>query len=1512
MTNNFQDKQKLLKLLLQKKGISLKTNTIPLRDKFQPVPLSFSQERFWFLYQLEDKGYTYNMPFRFQIDGNLDVEVLRQALETIMQRHEVLHTSFQEFDQIPLQIIHPDMTLDLPFVDLQPLSSAQQSQELARLTNEEIYTPFDLTQAPLMRPFVVKLRENSYILFLSLHHSVFDGWSMKVFLKELSTLYQAFLKQEANPLPDLPIQYGDFAVWQRQQLQGDKLTTKLNYWKQQLTEIPPLLEIPTDKPRPPIQTFQGNSCKFKINSELSQQIKTITQKSTATLNMTLLTAFNILLYRYSRQEDIVIGIPSGNRQFPEIEPLIGCFINTLPIRTQFKENLSFKSLLNQVKQVVLEAYEHQDLPLEKVVEAVNPERNMSYSPLFQVMFSWEDMLHIDNFSIADLKLTPVTMNALIAQFDLTLAMQETAEGLVGSFDYNCALFNQDTIERLAGNFVTLLEAIANNPQQPIAQLPLLTENQRKQILVDWNATETEYPKDLCLNQLFEKQVKQNPDAIAVVFENQSLTYQQLNIQANKLSHYLQSMGVKPETLVGIYLERSLSMIVALLAVLKAGGAYVPLDPDYPIQRLAYIAEDSQCSVLITQQTLLNSLPIPGVNVIVLDAETHVLTTQNSDNPVSEVKPKNLACLLYTSGSTGQPKGVMLTHEALVNHSSAISEVFGLTSCDRVLQFASLAFDVAAEEIFPTWLKGATVVLKPAQMFPDLASFANFIAEQKLTVLNITPAYWHEWAVAVSKSDATVPSSLRLIAVGGDAVLPETVTLWQQVETRHSTSVRNQVSCLNVYGPTEASVTAVVHDLLTPSEQINSVLIGRPIANTQIYILDRHLQPVPVGVIGELHIGGVRLARGYFNRPELTAEKFLPNPFKEGTKHHFDDAHCPRIYKTGDLARYLPDGNIECLGRIDNQIKIRGFRIELGEIEAVLNRNPHVQVSCVIVREDHPGDKRLVGYVVPHDQQHPPKISELRQFLSHHLPLYMVPSAFVFLANLPLTPNRKVDRRTLPAPDILHDQKDTYVAPRTPTEKIVADIWQNVLGLTRISIFDNFFELGGHSLKAAQVISRLREQLSINIYLNYLFSEPTVAGLSSNLDLNLSQKTPDQNDKIKDWQAEITLDPTIYPPNPADQFTQKPANILLTGATGFLGIHLLAELLDKTAANIYCLIRCNNLEQAQEKIYAKLKTFQLWHESTSHRIIPVIGDLSQKRLGICEPDFLELADKIDVIYHNGAWVNAIYPYSILKPANVLGTEEILRLACLTKTKPVHFVSTISVFSPTYAQGNLIQESDPLGIDHGLNAGYTQSKWVAEKLIMEARQRGLPVTIFRASRIIGHSKTGICNTEDLFCRMIKGCIQLGMNPDFGDSTEDLTPVDYVSGAIVHLASQENSLGKAFHLLNPHPTLNCDLFNCIREMGYPLQSVSFEKWRLHLTEQCKISNDNALYTVLENFSDDNLFAGELAEFDYKNTLMGLKGTDFNFLPINQNVLTVYFDYFTKNGFLDKPRELKFFEKV
>jgi len=1051
------------------------------REKDTELPLSFAQTRLWFLDQFESDSSFYNIPLALHLEGNLNQDVLIQSLEEICDRHEALRTNFISVDGVATQVIQTQTPWTVNIVDLQHLSSSEQEIASQELTQNQAIQPFDLARDPLIRANLVILSETEHILLVCMHHIVSDGWSMGVFLQELTDLYNAYIQNQPSSLKPLPIQYGDYTLWQKQWLQGDILQRQLDYWQKQLADAPALLSLPTDRPRPAVQSFAGAHLPFTLSWELSQKLTQLTQEQGVTLFMTLLTAFDILLYRYTEQEDILIGTPITNRNRSELEGLIGFFVNTLVLRTDLSGNPSFNELLIRVREMAMDAYTHQDLPFEMLVEVLQPERDLSHAPLFQVDFLLQNE-PLSQLELIGLTASPLLTESATAKFDLTLGMENTDKGLRGVWEYNTDLFERSTIERLAGNFVTLLEAIVANPQQQISQLPLLTEVESQQLLKDWNTTEKNYPFHQCVHHLFEEQAERTPNAVAVVFEGLELTYQQLNIQANQLAHYLQSLGVGAEILVGIYLERSLLVIVGLLAVLKAGGAYVPLDPDYPQQRLSYMAEDAKISLLLTQQSLLSSLPVEDVGVIVLDKSAESLTVQSLENPVSEVVPENLLCVLYTSGSTGKPKGVMLTHEALVNHSWGISEIFGLTESDRVLQFASFGFDVAAEEIFPTWLKGGTVVLRPWQMFPTLTDFADFIEQESLTLLNITPAYWHEWAIAVSQSSATVPSSLRVVAVGGDAVLPETVNIWREW-------VGKQVQCINVYGPTEASVTAIVHDLLdSQSEKINSVLIGRPIANTKAYILDQNLQPAPIGVKGELHLCGVRLARGYLNRPELTAEKFIDNPFAA--------APFNRLYKTGDLARYLPNGSIECFGRIDNQVKIRGFRIELGEIEAILNQHLDVQTSCVIIREDLPGQKYLVAYIVISSHyERIPMISELRQFLAGNLPMYMVPQAFVFLESLPLTTNRKVDRRALPAPNLEGDRRDQYVAPRNAIEEMLLQIWTEVLKVGQVGIYDNFFEIGGHSLLATQLVSRIRSLFKIELPLRSLFAAATVAELA---------------------------------------------------------------------------------------------------------------------------------------------------------------------------------------------------------------------------------------------------------------------------------------------------------------------------------------------------------------------------------------------------------------------------------
>jgi amino acid adenylation domain-containing protein/thioester reductase-like protein len=1453
-----------------------------LRDK--DLPLSFAQEGLWFLYQLNNKGSNYNMPCALQITGSLNVVVLEQALTEIVRRHEILRTNFQQVEAKTVQVINPDTTFKLKVIDLE----GEQLVNVQNFINLEVEKPFDLHQDALFQTILWRLNDQSYVLLLNMHHIISDGWSTGILLQELSTLYQAYLSENKSPLPELPIQYADFALWQRQYLSQEVRQKQLNYWQQQLADAPPLLQLPTDRVRPPVQSFRGGIKEFQINADVSKRIRALSQESKATLFMTMLAAFVTLLYRYSNQDDILVGSPMANRNRREIEPLIGYFVNTVVLRTQLVGNLSFWEVLNRVRTVAMDAHAHQDVPFEQVVEALQPQRNLSHSPLFQVLFDLQHSL-TEKLLFPGLALTPFGLEHTTSKFDLSLVIEDTGDKLIGWWEYSSDLFSLETITRLSDNFQILLAGIVANPETPINELPLLSAAEQQQILVEWNDTFIEYPDSKCIHQLFEEQVARTPQDIAVVFEEEEFTYQQLNSWANKIAHYLQSLGVRPEVLVAICLERSLEMVIGLLAVLKAGGAYLPLDPNYPSLRLAHMLDDSQVSVLLTRETLREFLPENGAKVVCLDTDFEDIYSQSEDNPVSGVKPENLAYVIYTSGSTGKPKGVMIPHQGVVNHSQAMIAEYSLTCDDRVLQFASFSFDVAIEELFPTLLSGATLVMRPAQMFVSFTDFTKFILEQRLTVANLPTPYWQEWVLELSQGKATVPNCLRLVVTGSEQVLPERLALWQQL-------VGDRVMWINAYGPTEATITATVYQLAPTSESsyINSVSIGRPIANTQIYILDKNLQPVPIGVPGELHIGGLGLAERYLNHPDLTAQKFIPNPFT-----HFGLPKLERLYKTGDQARYLPDGNIEFLGRIDNQVKIRGFRIELGEIEAVLAQHPEVRASAVIARVDQPGNKQLVAYIVPNDQSQIQ--NQLRGFLKQKLPDYMVPSFFVMLEELPLTPNGKVDRHALPSPSVINNS-NKFVSPSTCTEINVSDIWNDVLGIQQVGIHDNFFELGGHSLRASQVMSRLREAFQVELPLRYLFEEPTIAGLAELIDTIIHTGTSAKltTNTEENFRKDAVLDSTIQPPIPFEYVSQ-PKSIFLTGATGFVGAYLLHELLEQTQADIYCLIRSSNLEQATQKLQNKLESYGLWNVTKNNRIIPVVGDLSKKLLGLSPSQFHDLASQIDVIYHNGAWINTIYPYSVLKPSNVLGTQEILRLASEIKLKPVHYISTTSVFSAqAYSQTKLVPESDPLENTEGLEGGYCQSKWVAEKLVMQARDRGLPVAIYRLARVTGHSQIGVCNTDDLFCRLIKGCIQMGIAPKMDGVVDNLTPVDFVSRAIVHLSYQKASLGKAFHLLNPHPTPMNDLFNWIRALGYPLEIVAYEKWLLQLVAQSKVRSNNVLQPLVPLYSQQTMESTPEPKLDWENTCQGLAGTDIVFPTIDKKLLHIYFSYLTSSGFL------------
>ncbi|HEY3304677.1 MAG TPA: amino acid adenylation domain-containing protein [Candidatus Binatia bacterium] len=1033
-------------------------------------PLSFSQERFWFLSQLEPNNLAYKVTFGFHLTGPLNTKALEQSLTEIVRRHETLRTTFHLRNGEPVQVISERWSFPLTIIDLRQQTPVDSEAEVQRLFENERRRFFDLSVDLLLRATLLQLGADEHVLVLSSHHVAWDHWCIELFLCELSVLYQAFATAKPSPLSELPIQYKHCTLWQRKMFQGAELENYLAYWKKQLSGAPASLNLPADHPRKPLHNRRGGRQTLVVPKVLDSALRSLSRKASVTFFMTLLAAFQTLLHRMTGEDDIVVGTPVAGRDRSETEGLIGLFLNSLALRTNLSGNPTFLELLARVREVALGAYDHQELPFEKLVAELQPERYLSRTPIFQVfinMYNFKEVsLELDRLSVRPLKTPEPT-----PQFDLELYIREHDDGIHLIFVYDSDLFESATIARLLAHFQVLLEGIISHPGQRLSDLPLLTEAEKYQLLVEWNDTHRDFPRDKFLHELIEVQAEKTPDAAAVVFEDKELTYRQLNQRANQLARYLRKHGVGPDVLVGICVERSLEMLVGLLGILKAGGAYVPLDPAYPKERLDFMLKDAQAPVVLTQKRLASEVSKDGIRVVCLDSDWRTIAAEGAENLRREGREEDRAYVLYTSGSTGKPKGVQIPQGALRNFIHGMREQPGLTEQDVLLAITTFCFDIATLELFLPLVVGARLVIAGREAVADGRQLIELIAKSRATVMQATPATWRLLL------DAGWPAGARLkIIAGGE---PLTRELASQLLARSS-------SLWNGYGPTETTVYSSLYRVDTLERPIS---IGRPVPNTRLYILDSHFQPVPIGVPGELLIGGIGVAHGYLNRPELTAEKFIRDPFSEDPES--------RLYRTGDLVRYLPDGNIDYLGRIDNQVKLRGFRIEPGEIETVLAQHPIVRQAVITAREDVPGDKRLVAYVVANEEKEG-AAAELRNFLKAKLPDYMVPSAFVFMESLPLTPNGKIDRRALPAPDRTRLDED-YVAPRTLLEELIAEIWAEVLKLEKVGIHNDFFDLGGHSLLATQVVSRMRESLQVEFPLRALFEEPTVSGLAEQVE-----------------------------------------------------------------------------------------------------------------------------------------------------------------------------------------------------------------------------------------------------------------------------------------------------------------------------------------------------------------------------------------------------------------------------
>ncbi|AFY58519.1 amino acid adenylation enzyme/thioester reductase family protein,thioester reductase-like protein [Rivularia sp. PCC 7116] len=1908
--------------------------------------LSPQQKYIWSLQQI-DSSLPNRVYWTVLIEGNLDFKSLEISLEKVINKYEILRTTFRCLSgmTIPLQVINDDVIPSIDYQDISSLEAEQQQEKIQLIISELNQLSLDFEQDSLLYASIITISPIRHILAISLPTLCADTTTINNLTKEISHYY-AIGNQIEESLEE-PLQYADIAEWQNETIEQEEAKLGIEYWQKSCDFNLFNINLPLEKINNPETDFHPQFLNWELNLDLFKNIEVLAQQYNISISTFFLTCWQILLWRITGQAEIIIGNLFYGRKYEELQSAIGLFANYLPISYDLENNLKFSDLLPCINQNIDEAEKWQEYFTTTQLERLKSNKNQL--PFFSCCFEYEQQQskYYGNetaFSIHQ-KLS------YLERFKAKLKIVHQTNSLLAQIHYDQSLFSVTDIQSLLLQLQNLIAEVIQKPESPIDSFNILSIQQRQQLLFDFNNTDKNYPQDKCIHQLFEQQVKIQPNKIAIVFENEQLTYAQLNNRANQLARYLQKLGVKPETVVGIYLERSPLFIISLLGILKAGAAYLSLDSTLPRDSLIFRLQDADINIVITQQQLSANLSQETLQIISLDKDAEAISNEKQDNPSSEVRLNNLVYLLFTSGSTGKPKAVAVEHQQLLNYYYAVTQKLNLERCHSFATVSTFSADLGNTIIFPALASGAClhIISQPTASHPE--AFAEYFARHSIDCLKIVPT--HLKALLTSSHPEQILPKQCLI-LGGE------VSSWKLIEQLQSFARNCQI--FNHYGPTETTVGASVYQvdskLYSDNQKSKTVPIGRPLPNIKIYLLDTNLQPVPVGTPGELYIGGAGVTRGYFNRPELTNKKFISNPFLLSEK----------LYKTGDIARYLSNGNIEFIGRVDHQVKIHGYRIELGEIETTLLKHPAIKETVVIAKEDKSGNKRLIAYTVA-DFTRTVTTDDLRHFLQQHLPEYMVPNTFVQMQALPLTPNGKINRAALPNPTTQGLSSTTFVAPRNLVEEKLTELWVQILGVNQVGINDNFFELGGDSILSMQIIAKAN-QAGLQITPKQLFEKPTIAELALLLEqtqtnyvinaeqglvtgevpltpiqnwffeqnfanshhwnqsflfqvkqtlnpvileqalqhiieqhdalrlrfdynesgwqqintlpsetipftrINLSSKTPDEQtaeisvaatklqkslnlsdgplirvalfnlgaeqpsrlliaihhlvvdgvswrillsdfqqvyqqltqgevvklpakttsfkkwaEKLKeyarspklqkeleywqnssqtqltslpvdfsngkntiaeaetisvklsaidtqellqkvpaiyqtqindvlltallqafnqwtgkqtltidleghgreelfpdanlsrtvgwfttvfpvlletedrsqtedillavkkklrsipergigygllrymsdsqlklhshtgevkfnylgqfdqqqaesslftpaaeskgisrslqgnrshlidingivtngelklDWtyskaihcqqtienlansfieklqeiisccqskyipesttQTEIiqtlntkaTLDSSIHPDSTRFEYSTNFQHIFLTGSTGFLGAFLLYELLQNKQANVYCLVRVTNQEPAKNKLINNLKKYLLWQESFNDRIIPIVGDLSQPYLGLTKAEFQELADKLDIIYHNGAVTNLVYPYSMLEASNVGGTQEVLRLASQIKLKPVHYISTLSVLTSTeHSQITKISQLDKFKYSKVPTGGYPQTKWVSEKLISQAHSRGMPVSIYRLGRVSGDSKNGVTNINDRLIRMIRGFIQLECFPEV-NSIVDMTPVDYIAKAIVYLSQQEKSksLNHIFHLSNPQPINSAKLFEWIRNEGYPLQKMSSKQWQAKLHNLSEISTDNPLYPLIPFFIDkekntsknidllDSLNSSHAPD-NFNNTLNQLVSTSITCAVADEKLLSTYFSWLIDNGFLDAPQQL------
>ena len=1468
------------------------------RDALVPVPrgerlpLSFAQRRLWFLSRLNGPSSTYNAPLVLRLNGLLDHDALQLAVQDLVTRHESLRTLFPSVEGEPVQRILEPAAAEPSFVRHQV-----QQAELDELVARACGYAFDLAVDLPLRVSVLSTGADQHVLVLLLHHIVCDGWSMAPLRRDLATAYAARLAGAAPDWAELPVQYADYAVWQREQLGTEDdpssvIAQQSRYWRAALSGLPDELALPHDRSRAEPAGQGGETLGFSIGADVHARVSALGRRTGTTAFMVLQAALAALLTRLGAGEDIPIGAPVAGRTDDSLNDLVGFFVNTLVLRTDTSGNPTFRTLLDRVRETDLAAYQHQDLPFERLVELVNPARSTTRHPLFQVMLVLQNAADsqqpLPGLQVGEFE----GLRTQTAKFDLSFALRELLgpdgqpAGMEGELQFATDLFDRETAELLTMRFQRLLAAVTEQPDLPVTGVDVLTEAEQWQLLA-WNDTGRAVPP-ATLTAMVQAQALRTPEATAALFEGATLSYAELDAAADRLARRLVRLGAEPERAVAVALPRGLNTAVAFLAVLKSGATYFPIDPAYPEDRLGYLLADAQPVLLLTERSVAAALPQSASRPVLLLDDPAPEEDPRPLPAAAPARPEHPAYLIYTSGSTGRPKGVVVTHTGAAALLGVTVERFEVEPGDRFLQFASTGFDASIWEMAISLVSGATLVLAPAERLAPGAPLAELLAETRVSHVHLPPA-----ALAVLP-EGGLPD-LRVVTVGGSPCSPALVRDWSAGRLM-----------INAYGPTESTVCATLTGPLSGS---TTPTIGSPVRDTQVHVLDSGLRPVPPGVTGELYLAGAGLARGYHNRPALTAERFVANPF---------GGPGARMYRTGDLARRDKDGGLTFQGRADSQVKIRGFRVEPGEIEAALTELPQVAQAAVVVREDTPGDRRLVGYVVPAGSAGSAEGAEgaemeaaaLRSALAATLPGHMVPAAFVLLDALPLTINGKLDLRALPAPEY---GRSAGRQPRSPREQLLCEVFAEVLGLARVGIDESFFTLGGHSLLAPQLVWLINQRLGVSLPLSVVFDRDTVAALDPMLDAFAGVEAAPVG--ADDFAADAVLDRAITAegrPAPAlGAETGGPTGILLTGATGFLGSFLLRELLDRTTAEVFCLVRASGLEAAEQRIQQSLDGYGLWEERLRDRIRPVPGDLAQPLLGLTPDRFDRLAKQVQVIYHNGARVNIMESYAQLRAANAVGVQEVLRLAVLHQLKPVHYVSTLSTVVAGPEDPELLPEeweSDPqlLGA-----SGYVRSKWVAERIIRLAHERGIPTAIYRTARISGDSRTGAVADRDAFWHYVRACIEIGARPlpdhPDDDLQENLVPVDFVAGALVRLAGSRPADGRTVNLAAAAPVRLGAVLEHARTLGHQVEDLPYEQWRHRLEAAARaagVPQDSSLRAVaLMNSATAATGRGrQPRDFDRRNLLQGLDGSGIEAPEVGPELLDRYFAYFVASGQLPR----------